>query len=225
MVTVRRMTEESNPDARLDAPAFHRNIRPIIAAFRQTLDLIGVNAMEIGCGSGQHAAALAEAFPDTTWWPTDQDARYRLSAESWRRSASLDNLRQVAALDASDQRWPLGEPDHAPDKLELIYAFNVIHISPWKVAQGIIAGAARHLTTSGALVLYGPFMIDGQHTAASNAAFDQSLRSRDPDWGVRNLDDVKVCARENGLSLEHLIPMPSNNFTVIFRRETLKIEP
>jgi len=219
------MTDSGQPDARLDAPAFHRNIEPITEVFHGLLADIGGDALEVGCGSGQHAARFAATFPAMIWWPSDPDPRHRLSADAWRVSAGQSNLRSPVELDARIPDWPLGGSNQPPDKLDLMYSFNVIHIAPWPVAEGILRGAAQHLVPGGRLVFYGPFKRNGRHTAESNAAFDESLRARDPSWGVRDLGDVEKYAGSLGLMLNDVIDMPSNNLIVVFTLSSERTEP
>ena len=94
----------------------------------------------------------------------------------------------------------------------------MIHIAPWRVTEGLVAGAGRYLRADGRLLLYGPFKRDGKHTAASNAVFDASLRERDPEWGVRDIEDLEVLARPAGLALAEIAEMPANNLILVFER-------
>ena len=105
-----------------------------------------------------------------------------------------------------------------PGELLAVFCANVIHIAPWQVAEGLIAGAGRALRHGGMLFLYGPFKRGGKHTADSNAAFDASLRQGNPEWGVRDIDDVEKLADRAGLSLIEIAAMPANNFTLVLRR-------
>ncbi len=204
-------------DRRLDAPAFHRNHRPIGEVLRRHLRDTAGHLIEIGSGTGQHAAALAPLFPALTWWPTDVVPEHLESIEAWRRTSGADALMPPVMLDAASADWGLGQPGRPPcEALVAMLAFNVIHIAPWAVAQGLLAGAGRWLQPGGRLFLYGPFARDGVHTAPSNAAFDASLRSQNPDWGVRDLADVEAVAKVAGLRLKAVEPMPANNLTVVF---------
>jgi hypothetical protein len=94
----------------------------------------------------------------------------------------------------------------------------MIHIAPWRAAEGLVAGAARLLGPGGVLYLYGPFRRGGAHTARSNAVFDADLRARNPDWGVRALEDVAALAARAGFSEPEVEAMPANNLSLIFRR-------
>jgi SAM-dependent methyltransferase len=197
-------------DGRLDAAAFHRNhaaIGPVLEAFLQgrTGDVL-----EIGSGTGQHVVAFAGKLPAITWWPTDVNDNHLRSITAWRTHASLENVKAPVRLDASASDWRLPALG-LPSTFTAMFCANVIHISPWAVAEGLFAGAGRHLTAGGRLFLYGPFKRDGRHNAPSNAAFDESLRSRDPDWGVRDIADLRTLADRNGLRFVEIVEMPSNN--------------
>jgi SAM-dependent methyltransferase len=197
-------------DGRLDAAAFHRNyaaIAPVLEAF---LHGRTGNVLEIGSGTGQHAVAFAGKLPAISWWPTDLNDNHLRSIAAWRSHAQLENVRAPVRLDASAPDWRLPALG-LPSTFTAMFCANVIHISPWAVAEGLFAGAGRHLAAGGRLFLYGPFKRDGRHNAPSNAAFDESLRSRDPDWGVRDTADLRTLAARNGLRFVELVEMPSNN--------------
>ena len=206
----------SAADGRLDAPAFHRNHEAIWSALAPDLAAIEGDVLEIGSGTGQHAVTFAQRAPHLTWWPSDPSARHRDSIEAWRRAAALPNLRPAAAIDVAQPDWTWDGA--AAGGLAAIFCANVIHIAPWAVAEGLFAGAARHLRADGRLYLYGPFMAGGVHTAPSNAAFDASLRAQNPQWGVRDIDDLRALARRNGLALTQTHPMPANNLVLVFAR-------
>lgn len=205
-------------DERRDAPAFHRNIAPILGVVAPYLRDLQGEVLEAGSGTGQHIVAFARAAPHLTWWPSDYgDLR---SIAAWAQDAKLPNLRPARQIDLSDADWQWSEAEHAaPQALAAIFCANVIHISPWKVAEGLFAGASRHLKPGGLLFLYGPFKRDGAHTAPSNEAFDASLRAQDPAWGVRDMADVMALAAKASLRPIETVPMPANNFTLIFRRD------
>jgi SAM-dependent methyltransferase len=167
--------------------------------------------LEVASGTGEHAAFFAERLPHLTWQPTDPDPAALASIAAHRASANLSNLRAPLVLDATASDWPL-------DKADAVVAINMIHISPWTAAQGLMAGAARLLPAGGALYLYGPFKESGEHTAPSNVAFDASLRARDPQWGVRDAGDVMKLAAEHGFDFVKRVPMPANNLSLVFRR-------
>ncbi len=167
--------------------------------------------LELAAGTGEHAAFFARHFPELSWQPSDRFGDESGSIEAWRSEGSAKLLAPIA-IDVCDPVWPI---EHA----DVIVNINMIHISPWETCRGLMRGAGRLLPPAGLLFLYGPYRIAGHHTAASNEAFDESLRARDPSWGVRDLEDVVAEAECAGLTLEKKVAMPANNFSVIFRRE------
>lgn len=211
-----RRQAEPGVDGRLDAPAFHRNIDPIRAVLKAGLRGPGA-VLEIGSGSGQHSLALARAFPEHEWWPSDPDPRNLDSIRAWQASAELPNLHPPVQLDVT-QPWPLGAPGRPPAVLQAVLCCNVMHIAPWNVAESLFLRAGRHLAEAGQLWTYGPYRVGGVHTAASNAAFDARLRSQNPAWGIRDLEALEALAKQAGLRLLQREPMPANNFTLRFER-------
>ena len=206
-------------DGRLDAAAFHRNHQPIWAVLKNYLAGQSGDVLEAGSGTGQHVIYFAGRTPDIIWWPSDLHAAHLRSIEAWRAHAGLANIRPPQTIDLSDPVWsPAPSDGKGPDKLLAIFCANVIHIAPWRVAEGLFAGAARHLRADGRLFLYGPFKRGGKHTALSNAVFDTSLREGNPEWGVRDIGDVEMLARAAGLRLVESIDMPANNLTLVFSR-------
>lgn len=197
-------------DNALTAPAVARNRDPILAVLRELLPAAGT-VLEIASGSGEHAVYFAAALPHRTWQPTDPDAQARRSIAAHAARAKLPNLLAPLELDAAAAAWPVTHAD-------AVVSINMIHIAPWRAAEGLMAGAARLLPAGGLLYLYGPYRQGGQHTAASNAAFDESLKARDPAWGVRNLEDIVALAGRHGLALQRTVAMPANNLSVIFAR-------
>lgn len=209
-------------DGRLDAPAFHRNHEAIWSAMAGFL--IGKtgqkagNVLEIGSGTGQHVVTFARKSPGLTWWPSDIAPAHLASIAAWRRDAGLANVRAPQAIDLMDDSWTW-RGDTADDRLTAILCINVIHISPWPVTQHLMAGAGRLLRQGGTLFTYGPYMRDGRHTAPSNAAFDESLRARNPLWGVRDVADVTALAKEHGLTLARIAELPANNLVLTYERQ------
>jgi SAM-dependent methyltransferase len=199
------------PPGAQSSPATARTRDPILHVLKPRLPPSGL-VLEIAAGAGQHAIHMAGALPNLQWRPTDADLQALTSIEAWRRHAGLPNLLEPWLLDAArPEDWPL---DHA----DAVVSINMIHISPWPSAAGLVAGAARILPPGGGLFLYGPFIEAGVETAPSNLAFDDSLRARNPEWGVRRLEDVAELAAANGLALAERIAMPANNLVVVFRR-------
>jgi hypothetical protein len=200
--------------AALLSPAVARNRDPILAVLRRHLPDRGT-VLEIAAGTGEHAAYFAPQFPHLTWQPTDIDPDALASIEAHRAATNAPNLRAPIILDVTAPRWTI---EHA----DAIISINMIHISPWGAAQGLMAGAARLLAGGQVLYLYGPFKENGEHTAPSNAAFDQSLRARDPTWGVRDTGDVRKLADSHGFDFIERVAMPANNLSLVFRRRAHK---
>ena len=207
------------PDGRLDAAAFHRNHAPIWAVLQKFLAGKSGDVLEAGSGTGQHVVHFARHSPDIIWWPSDLNAAHLKSIAAWRADAGLANIRPALRIDLSDPAWdPAMQDGSGPSKLLAVFCANVIHIAPWRVAEGLFAGAGRYLRADGRLFLYGPFKRDGKHTALSNAVFDTSLRERDAEWGVRDIADLEKLGRSEGLALIETVPMPANNLILVFER-------
>jgi SAM-dependent methyltransferase len=207
------------PDGRLDAAAFHRNHAPIWAVLQKFLAGKSGDVLEAGSGTGQHVVHFAKHTPDITWWPSDLNERHLKSIEAWRAYAGLPNIRPPQRIDLTDPAWSSAmQAGGGPVELLAVFCANVIHIAPWRVAEGLFAGAGRYLRADGRLFLYGPFKRDGKHTAMSNAVFDTSLRQQDAEWGVRDIADVEKLAAAVGLVLVETMQMPANNLILVFGR-------
>jgi hypothetical protein len=202
--------EGGGAEARRSAPHVARNAAPIAEVLREVLPERGL-VLELASGTGEHALHFARTFPALTWQPSDPDPVALRSVESWRRTADLPNLRPPVELDASCDAWPVEAAD-------AILCINMVHISPWAATEGLMRGAGRLLTEGSPLVLYGAYRRAAVPTAASNEAFDRSLKSRDPQWGLRDLEAVAAEAERNGLGFERLWEMPANNLIALFRR-------
>jgi SAM-dependent methyltransferase len=210
------------PDGRLDAAAFHRNHAPIWAVLQKFLGGKSGDVVEAGSGTGQHVVHFATHTPGIIWWPSDLNERHIKSIEAWRAHAVLPNIRPPQRIDLTDPDWPSTMQDGSgPAQLLAVFCANVIHIAPWRVAEGLFAGAGRYLRADGRLFLYGPFKREGKHTAMSNAVFDTSLREQDAEWGVRDIADLEKLAADVGLALVETVPMPANNMILVFRRSDL----
>ena len=208
------------PDGRLDAAAFHRNHQAIWAVLEKFLAGQSGDAVEAGSGTGQHVVEFARQSPDITWWPSDLNEQHLKSIEAWRAHAGLANIRAPLRIDLSDPSWcPEMHDGSGPAKLLAVFCANVIHIAPWRVAEGLVAGAGRSLRADGRLFLYGPFKRDGKHTAVSNAVFDTSLREKNPEWGVRDIEALRQLAAKAGLALNEIAEMPANNLILVFARQ------
>lgn len=198
------------PTARV-SPSTARNREPILQVLKPRLPPGGL-VLEIAAGAGEHAAYCAAALPHLEWRPTDPDPEALASIAAWRDHAGLPNLLPPLRLDAADPAaWPV-------DRADAVVNINMLHISPWSAAEGLMAGAGRVLPPGGLLFLYGPYLERGVETAPSNLAFDESLRARNPAWGIRRLEDVTALAAAHGLALCERIAMPANNLALVFRR-------
>jgi SAM-dependent methyltransferase len=202
------MSETS--DRRLHFPHVTRNREPILEVLRRVLPREGL-VLEVASGGGEHAAYFAQNLPGLRWQPTDANSEMFESIAAHRAAAGVANLLEPFHLDVTSERWPI-------ERADAMVCCNMIHISPWATTEGLIAGAERTLARDGLLYLYGPYKIDGRHTAPSNEDFDASLRARNPLWGVRDLTEVSSLAKRHGFALAETVPMPANNLSVIFRR-------
>ena len=200
-----------HPDPRLHSAAAERNQGPIVAELKRLLPPAGL-LLEIASGTGQHAAHAAAALPLWRWQPSEADAGAFTSIGAW--CQGLPNVLPPVLLDVLAPDWP-----GVPTSVDAIFNANMIHIAPWPVCAALMRGAARHLPTQGRLVLYGPYIVDGESTAASNLAFDADLRVRNAAWGLRRLADVQHEAQSVGLRLQERVSMPANNLLLVFARE------
>ncbi|MDC0718298.1 DUF938 domain-containing protein [Nannocystis sp. bb15-2] len=192
------------------SPAALRNRGAIAEVLARVLPAEG-RVLEIASGTGEHAVSFAAAFPGVSWQPTDVDPGALASIAARVISEGTPNLRAPLRLDVGAWPWPV-------EAAEAIVCINMIHIAPWSACEALMAGAGRVLPAGGLLFLYGPFKRGGQHTAPSNAAFDDDLRARDPAWGVRDEAVVRAAAATHGLQATELVAMPANNFSLVFRR-------
>jgi len=205
----RRFYEAAAIGARRSAPTVLRNREPIAEVLGEWLPPTGL-VLEIASGTGEHVAYFAGRFPSLEWQPSDVHPDALASVAAWLATSDLPNLRSPIPIDAADDEWPI-------DKADALLSINMVHISPWAAALGLIQGAARVLPPGGPLILYGPWFKADIETAASNLAFDADLKARDPDWGLRSVDDFTAAAAEQGLMLEESRAMPANNLMLLLR--------
>ena len=190
------------------AESAEQNKDPILAVLREWFHPPGT-VLEIGSGTGQHAVHFAQALPGLVWQPSDVPEHFE-GIEAWRQEAGLDNLLPTRVLDVAGA-WPR-------ETFDYVFTANTAHIMHWFEVLATLAGVARVLRDGGVFAMYGPFAIDGEHTASSNAAFDRSLQQIDPEMGVRDLNDLRREAAAQGLTLATVVPMPVNNLTLIWRK-------
>jgi SAM-dependent methyltransferase len=206
----RRFYESQVAGGRRSAPAALRNREPIAAVLKDWLPESGL-VLEVASGTGEHAAFFAERFPELVWQPSDLHPDALQSIAAWRAEAGMPNVRAPIVIDASSPNWPI-------DSADAVLNINMVHISPWSAALGLLDGAAKLLPPGGPVILYGPWLKDDIPTEPSNLAFDQDLKSRDPEWGVRRVKDFAAAAAERGLHLKETRAMPANNLMLLLRR-------
>ena len=198
------------------SPAAERNQAPILAELRTLLAPTG-SALEIACGTGQHAACFGAALPRWRWPPTDwQDALFP-SGTGLCAQQGATHVQAPLRLDVTLDQWPAEGPAFTTP-FDLIYCANMLHIAPWECCSGLMRGAARHLGAQGLLVTYGPYLEQGVPTAEGNLAFDASLRALDSLWVIRAVEDVAQEARAAGLQLAQRHALPANNLLLVWQR-------
>lgn len=197
-------------DHRLEYPATLRNRDVILDVLRGVLPATGL-VLEIASGSGEHVVHFARALPGLAFQPSDPEAAALQSITAWTQDTGAANVLPPVMLDAAADRWPI-------DSADAILCINMIHISPWRATEGLFRGASKLLSEGSPLYLYGPYRRAGVVTAPSNEAFDDSLKSRNPEWGLRDLETVAALARAEGFSAPAVTEMPANNLSVVFRR-------
>lgn len=212
MTDEHRFYEAPAVGPRRSAPAALRNREPIAAVLRDWLPESGL-VLEIASGTGEHALFFAEHFPNLDWQPSDLHPDALESIRAWRQAVALPNMREPIAIDAAASDWPIIGAD-------AVLSINMVHISPWASALGLLVGAAQVLPEGGPLILYGPWLTDDIETAPSNLAFDSDLRERDPQWGLRRVEDFVSAAEPQGLELIETRAMPANNLMLLLRCRT-----
>ena len=202
----------NHPDERLQWPAPERNKSFILEVLRDVLletILDGSLVLEIGSGSGAHICHFASQLQNFRWQPSDPEDRHQKSIKAWIKHVKTKNILPPIYLDTREEPWPI-------KKADAILCINMIHISPWESCQNLFSGASRILPRDGVIYLYGPFSVDGIHTADSNAIFDRSLKSRNSEWGIRDLNGVRQVAENNSFRMTKKISMPANNLSLVF---------
>lgn len=199
-------------DARKFAPATARNREPILTVLDRIVPS-GARVLEIASGTGEHAAVFASRLAIASIQPTDADPIACKSIDAWKAEGGAATAKMLPAktFDVMNKPWPEFHVD-------VVLCINMIHIAPWQACEALLEGAGHILAPGGILYLYGPYRRDGAHTAPSNQAFDDSLRSRDARWGVRDLEAVARLARSHGFDEPEVVAMPANNFSLVFHR-------
>jgi hypothetical protein len=210
-MTVERFYEQPAAGPRRSAPAALRNREPIADVLAEWLPAEGL-VLEVASGTGEHVIHFARRFPRLAWQPSDLNEDALRSIAAWRDEAGPDNVRAPLAIDVTTHEWPI-------DRADALLSINMVHISPWTAALGLLDGAARLLPQGGPLILYGPWLKDDVDTAPSNLAFDADLKRRDPAWGLRRVEDFAAEADHRGFALVETRPMPANNLMLLFQRQ------
>ena len=197
-------------DPRRHAPATLRNRQAIAEQLKTALPDEG-RVLEIASGTGEHVSFFAGLFPRLDWQPSEPDPMLRQSIVAYGADSNLANLAPPLDLDVTRRPWPV-------EAVAAILCVNLLHIAPWAVTEALMAGAGEALPHGGPLMIYGPFMREGRHTADSNDAFDRGLRMENPAWGVREMEAVEDVASQHGLALADVAAMPANNFFLRFEK-------
>lgn len=210
-------------DFRQFSPATERNREPIWQVLSPQLPQQGI-VLELASGTGEHSIYFAPKVPHLTWLTSDINPTAIASIQAWHDHGPAKNLRPPLNIDVMADGWWEGVWDYLKRNglepcIATLVNINMIHISPWEATLGLMAGAKRLLEPQGVLFLYGPYKRLGEHTAPSNEQFDQSLRSRDGRWGVRDLEAVIEAAQAEEMRFLEAIAMPANNFSVLFQRD------
>jgi len=212
-----QLFDPSGDGKRLHAPASMRNRDVIFDVLSPKLKSqpTGSLIFEIASGTGEHAAYMAPKLPRHLWQPSDIDSQHIASIDAWRHETAAQSVQPARHFNI------LKDSFHAPQlpaPLAVIMAVNLLHISPWVVAETLMEKACPALPSGGLLYLYGPYKRGGAHTAESNAQFDASLKSRDSSWGIRDMESVIDCAESAGFRSPEITPMPANNFSLVFAK-------
>ncbi|MFN3819619.1 DUF938 domain-containing protein [Blastomonas sp.] len=206
------LIDEAGSEARRHAPATLRNRDAIVDVLRDYLPASGT-VLEIASGSGEHIVHFAQAFPHLVWQPSDCEPAALASIAAWAAQAGASNVQPPLPIDAAQPDWPIGSAD-------AILCINMMHISPWDATLGLFKGCAQALTEEAPIILYGPYLEQGVETAASNLAFDESLKARNPAWGLRHLDAVDRVASDHGFARTSRHAMPANNLALVYRKRS-----
>ncbi len=202
--------DDPTPDDQKHAPATMRNRDAIVDVLRRILPDRGT-VLEIASGTGEHAVFFGQKFPDISFQPSDPDPECCRSIAAWTKRAEARNVLSPMQLDALATDWDIEHPD-------ALICINMIHISPWEASIGLFEKAAKLLAPGAPLFLYGPYFQEGIEPAQGNLDFERSLKSRNLQWGIRDVADIDTLADETGFARESLIEMPANNISLVYRK-------
>ena len=193
-----------------EAPAAARNRDPIAAVLAEELPASGT-VLEIASGTGEHVVHFARMFPHLNWQPSDPSSEARASIAAWSEEAGLANIASPLAIDAASDTWPI-------TRCDALLCINMVHISPLSASEGLVRAAGLMLPPGGPLVFYGPWIEADVETAPSNLDFDASLKSRNAEWGLRDLSWMDELAARSGLQRTRRVAMPANNLMLVYRK-------
>ena len=202
--------EDAGPEAKKHAPATLRNRDAIVSVLRDQLPESGT-VLELASGSGEHVIHFAEAFPRLYWQPSDMNAEACRSIAAWSAEQEFDNIAPPLLIDVTHSPWPI----HSANAVVCI---NMVHISPWTATLSTFEQAAKILKPGDLLYFYGPYLRANVPTSQSNVNFDQSLRNRNAEWGLRDVADMDQTAADNGFARTNMVEMPANNLSLVFCR-------
>lgn len=189
--------------------ACENNKRPILDILKRHFREVEY-VLEIGSGTGQHAAFFAEHLPHLTWQTSDLSYNHP-GIQAWVNDVGRSNLRPPIELDVAVEPWPV-------NATSAVFSANTAHIMSWFTVCAMIRGIGQILTPGGVFCLYGPFNYNGAYTSESNGRFDRHLTSRDPEMGIRDFEAVEQIARAAGLGLVEDNAMPANNRLLVWRK-------
>ncbi len=192
-------------------PAAERNKQPILNELMSLVPTGHGTILEVSAATGQHALHFAPHFPGYNYYVSDCDPEHLSTLLRRIQAAGILNLLGPLRLDTTDEMWPLSQVD-------VVYNANMMHIAPWEATVGLFHGSGRCLRSGGLLITYGPYRLEGRHNSESNERFDASLRVRNPQWGVRDLDELVPVAERAGLQFIEKRAMPANNFLLVWSK-------
>jgi cyclopropane fatty-acyl-phospholipid synthase-like methyltransferase len=190
-----------------------QNCKPILSVIQPLLKDCS-SLLEIGSGTGQHAVSFAEKMPHLTWHTSDC-AEYLPGIQAWLADAKLENVRPPFILDVSESTWPALE-------IDAIFSANTAHIMHWHHVEAMFSGVGKVLVSGGRFMLYGPFNYNRQYTSDSNERFDQWLKDRDPQSGIREFESLNELADNAGMVLKQDFEMPANN-RILYWEKSLRV--
>ena len=191
--------------------ACERNKGPILEVLRKVFSKTE-SVLEIGSGTGQHAVHFSKHLSHLVWQPTELGENVAM-LKSRIDLEGPGNLLPAKELDVLRNNWEL-------EKTDAVFIANVFHIAPIEVMHTCLKGTSKCLKHLGIFCVYGPFRFGGEFTSPSNAQFDYSLKTNNPEWGIRDFEQLCQVAEEEGLAFQHNYSMPANNQLLVFKKHS-----